>query len=583
MAEQVLDWSTDVAMQGPAQSGADKLKRNSCKRSTNITAAANPQKQRSFAFIAAQTDGRAPSDSRRLIRSHVMRGKNTGKRNQTASVSPQPASPPHQPRQSLPTHYDDLVDLSSGDSSSPDEDDDEGDGGVERNATSTLRISSTATVTIVRPSKIGQDPKQIIIHTACMPGPLICPPGMYRLHFAEAMDEESQRSLQTFFMLANEAFMSALSPPDLCGKTKERQDHWWQWLLRDPAYLNSALFNIGAFIDIIDFCEKHNAAVPGSSVMFPTSIFEAFSPKTWGYLRRTIKLLQDRIEDPEEQLSVSTAAVVLSLAMTAELIGDDSAFESHVAGLVRIVRLRGGIETFDDFRLMQTKICRVDLGWALKTGRKPQLRPDIDWAPCTVGILESQSLGHLATPSGIDSLLHPLDTSIYDIFTDVRNLSLLIDHHRSINSYLNPRIFQDTVLSVRYRLLLFDYNRSAAHILQEAIRVSLLTYDFTFYRSTPGIQRPFEDFSRQLQESVEALDGYGGPMITDLMLWMLFIGAMVVLNVKEKWVATRLIQMTAGMRWHEVEERLKGVIWVDYLHQKRGKDIFDAVRGMAVQ
>jgi hypothetical protein len=72
-------------------------------------------------------------------------------------------------------------------------------------------------------------------------------------------------------------------------------------------------------------------------------------------------------------------------------------------------------------------------------------------------------------------------------------------------------------------------------------------------------------------------------MVTDLKLWILFIGAMVVLDVKKKWVSTRLIQMIAGTRWHEVEKRLKGVIWVDYLHRKRGKDIFDAVRRMAIQ
>jgi hypothetical protein len=153
-------------------------------------------------------------------------------------------------------------------------------------------------------------------------------------------------------LLVYTSLKRSLYPLDLCTSIPDSEDYWFRWLLEDPAYLNSALFNVSIFHDIVARRNRKPSQVEIASAQ------ELFSPRSWRYLRRTINLLQERIENKSTQDKDSTAAVVVSLAMTAELVGDDKAFNIHVEGLKNIVRMRGGLDAFPINSKMQIKICR---------------------------------------------------------------------------------------------------------------------------------------------------------------------------------------------------------------------------------
>lgn len=125
---------------------------------------------------------------------------------------------------------------------------------------------------------------------------------------------------------------------------------WFRWLLSDEAYLNSILFTVSAFQDLLERRTK--------GPMKGTTWSSSFSPQTQLYLRKTIALLQQKIENTAEQISDVTAAVVVSLAMMAGASGDDEACEAHVEGLKKMVKMRGGLDGFQSNRQMQMKLSR---------------------------------------------------------------------------------------------------------------------------------------------------------------------------------------------------------------------------------
>ena len=84
----------------------------------------------------------------------------------------------------------------------------------------------------------------------------------------------------------------------------------------------------------------------------------SYSKQTQFHLRKTLQLLQDRIENRDTQVSDSTLAVVTTLAMMADASGDVPACRTHVAGLKKMVKMRGGLRGFKDNRQIQIKLCR---------------------------------------------------------------------------------------------------------------------------------------------------------------------------------------------------------------------------------
>jgi hypothetical protein len=86
------------------------------------------------------------------------------------------------------------------------------------------------------------------------------------------------------------------------------------------------------------------------------------SPLTEFHFMKAIRLLQDRLSDPDSPQAISdqTMMTVVILAMAADFIDDQASVENHVRGLQRMVGLRGGLTTMRSAAVgdLQAKICR---------------------------------------------------------------------------------------------------------------------------------------------------------------------------------------------------------------------------------
>lgn len=114
--------------------------------------------------------------------------------------------------------------------------------------------------------------------------------------------------------------------------------HWVEYLALDRAYVQSVLFTTHAFFDCM------RGARLGIATM--------------RHLSNSLTLLRENLLRHDLATSDPTIAVVLSLAMAADVLGDVETAGKHVEGMFQLVKLRGGITALKDNKQLQAKVCR---------------------------------------------------------------------------------------------------------------------------------------------------------------------------------------------------------------------------------
>ena len=76
------------------------------------------------------------------------------------------------------------------------------------------------------------------------------------------------------------------------------------------------------------------------------------------YLAKSLRLLQNRLEDPIRATDDSTISIIMSLARAATVAGDSASARVHMQGLHKVLTLRGGIASLGDLHL-QVKCLRL--------------------------------------------------------------------------------------------------------------------------------------------------------------------------------------------------------------------------------
>ncbi|KAM5352860.1 hypothetical protein ACJ41O_005582 [Fusarium nematophilum] len=473
---------------------------------------------KTFEFVSSDPAGKPPPETRKFIRSHVMRGKNTKRRGDNPQMQ--------------------VVLLNKDQRSAETE--------VEEPRRAQYRAW------ILSPSLVG---------------PLKSPPDLTLFNFATPLDGQSRYLIYRFLTTIKDT----LYPAEWCFDHDRTKVCWFRWLLQDAAYLHSILFMVSAFQDLI--------AAQGSSGRdnFELGFASGFSAQTRDRLRRTIQLLQDKLQDREKQIEDTTASVVITLAMMADVAEDAAAFEAHSKGLRQIVRMRGGLEGFKDNRQIQIKLCRVDLGWSIKTGCKPEIyNGNVSWDPVIESSLDISYPPDLDPSTNLLSTASAWDPRLRSAFKDLRDFSALANHIIPGNGKLRPELFQEIMLSIQYRLLLLEYPVDQQP-LHEAVRLGLLAFESTIFLQIPGCKLRSRLFTRQLREAIEAIP-VEGEAIANVKLWLLFIGSIMVFEGGEAWLAQTMQSLTGRQTWAEVRRRVKEVMWIDVIHDGPGRMAYEAAQ-----
>ncbi|RYP37686.1 hypothetical protein DL768_010836 [Monosporascus sp. mg162] len=258
----------------------------------------------------------------------------------------------------------------------------------------------------------------------------------------------------------------------------KRAEGWIAPLAIDPALLHFTIFTSQYYYDVM----LSRPQSPAKSRVSP-------------HYLKSIRLLRDRLArgDDSEKLSSTTVTVVMGLAGFAMIEGDLATARHHIQGLSRIISLRGGTVTLRPYCKLLVEILRCDLGMALETdftpvffsNRMPQeaiplypdLRPLLDLRT-PEQTMARQNL--VLLPSTIDGEL----TQAWDFmssFCEVINFAAHSDQ------CVTTEVFLDTMSSVMYRLLAMHFDSGSA---DEAIRLGLLSFScsaFLQWRSLGGL------------------------------------------------------------------------------------------------
>ncbi|KAM7189130.1 hypothetical protein V8F33_010251 [Rhypophila sp. PSN 637] len=376
---------------------------------------------------------------------------------------------------------------------------------------------------------------------------------------------------------------------------------WHQWVVQDATYTHPLLFCISA-----SYCVLLRAPL-GKTALY--------------HLDNTIRSLNQRLADPLLSMHDSTTCMVATLVLAFSSLGEHTTARIHMKGLAQIMRLRGGLARFKHCAHLLTKVARYDLAAAIHSGEEPVFLQD--QLAYQDGSLEQYSHGHNISmtselyigPSATLGNNIPADTVIShlgpQIGVELQVVSLLrrvqsLTHQLNTDpsgtlKQLSTIESQNLVHLLQYQLLALRNSFAANDVTQghKAFCLTLLAFLVSASEVSSQTGREASAENSYLKDSLRAscnaivLPQLSGQHIPrDILLWILLVGAVTVFKIDTAaiswsgapsddltWLRARWNAEIQGsaMTWEQVRGQMKGIVWIDAIHDKPGRRAFEAL------
>ncbi|WAO84990.1 Hypothetical protein NCS54_00222200 [Fusarium falciforme] len=353
----------------------------------------------------------------------------------------------------------------------------------------------------------------------------------------------------------------ALYPSEICLQVDASQSSWTTNLLVDLVYFHSAIFSIEAYFD------QYFGRDQGTLSHF--------------HFLKTLRLLQERLNDPDNPASISDATimVVVTLGLTAELIGDRSAAENHLAGMARIVDLRGGLEMLrlDNARL-PAKVCRVDLGLVLRFGCKPVFfNTNISWDPYIASQGLIRGLKKVNIPENeATAFIKTLDKRLANVWKDLQEFAILGNLAHQTSRKLQPNTFSEIMVSILYRLLALSFPESP---IEDTLRVGMMAFTATIFFRWRSMSQRQKHLDGMFRDTLSRLRESSAKPPLGVLFWLLMVWNISVSpedDMFAEWMYG-IVQDLGLSSWPEAQKVLKLVLWIGCLFDNSGQQTFDVM------
>ncbi|KAK9771095.1 putative Transcription factor domain-containing protein [Seiridium cardinale] len=373
--------------------------------------------------------------------------------------------------------------------------------------------------------------------------------------------EMTPRTLETIRKLRY-----AMFPLQLGWPSEKTEASWFEPIWRDVACLHFTLFTTNTYLSTIyGHEEDRDAALV--------------------HFSEALSILQKRLDASDDALSVSdtTILIVVGLTMAATALGDFETAAKHLSGLHKMVALRGGLSSFQGKKLLQAKICRADLEVTISTGCKPLIcSKDFSWG----SYLSSSRQTLVSSTSGpttkrcaaeLEGFLGRIDTRLRLVWLDLAEFVRAVNIARQTRLDIDSELYMEAMVSIHYRLLYLRYDVGD---VCEAVRLGLLAFASTLFLQWRDIKTRFEHLARRFRHALSLLRYNKEVMPAELRLWLYMAGPICVFDDAEAALYPALIEVLRYLQlttWEEVKQTMKTILWVDFLHDFRGKSIVKAV------
>ncbi|KAL8389069.1 hypothetical protein RB595_008812 [Gaeumannomyces hyphopodioides] len=482
--------------------------------------------------------GKASPDTRKLIRRHVMLGKNTGKTRPPRN--PAPPSPKRSRSQ-----------RSSG-----------GENGQE-------------SAVVVQGHARGADTRGMVDATV--------PPPFGHVLAALALPPDVQRhSVVLFLQFYQQISLRMVHPLHMCLSFEETAQTYILPIVADQAYLHSVIS--GA-------CRAWQGVLPqGSSKRAEMNRLSAF------HAARALTALRRRLDEDDERtkLSTSTILCIMMLAWYCFITGDVASARIHTEGLGRLVLLRGGVGSFWPSPRPLLEMMRCDLAVAISSGLPPVLPNSspggeqvyLDY-PDLSRFLQQRCLAS-ATASVIPPPTQPSQQHI-DLNIDDPELGRLWRELSDFCSVVNlaaassggqNRITSQTYMrcmaASMYRLTAMRFAPGSG---DEALRLGLLAFAEPVFLPWGSLGVTYGHLADSLRREL-ARPELSRVLSPGTMVWLLMIAGVSILDFeRESWLRSilwRNLGFCGVESWAETRDLLMNYLWVGAVHDRGGEATYHA-------
>ncbi|KAF5664846.1 hypothetical protein FDENT_12770 [Fusarium denticulatum] len=251
-----------------------------------------------------------------------------------------------------------------------------------------------------------------------------------------------------------------------------------------------------------------------------------------------------------------------------------AAAETHMAGLKKIVDLRGGLENMED-SVVAVKICRTDILFAMQQGGHALFHRD------HISHVKS-NLAYKGFSLQSDSLAYSsrLGPTLQEAFSDTMGLCRLINKHAD-EKPLGLLEFQEVLVSICYRLLQFrtiGESRSKQDI-QSAYHIGLSLFMMSIYFNNKQDRMARPGLVKALVK--EAIESELSEDEDEFKFWLLILGG---ISVPAKdgrdWFVEKLREQASPLgivSWEQAKDCLARFPWMDGIHGNPGRKLWDQI------
>ncbi|KAI8954479.1 hypothetical protein F4801DRAFT_504308 [Xylaria longipes] len=494
-------------------------------------------------LVKTSMDEFNPED-RKLIRSHVMRGKNLGKARPLGSGKRLALAGTRRNTASLPSGFD----VTSHDATN--------------NSTSLSRISSNSPPYSEHRSGI-QTLDSI---------PPVFGSAASTMYLADSVKPETVEVVLQFSSIAKPLLFAM----ETCIFFDRRAENWIAPLAVDPAFLHATIFTC------LYYYEMSLSRRPSCE-----------SQRVRHHYHKAVSLLRERLlcDDDDIRLSNNTISAVLSLAGQAFHSGDLKSAVNHIQGIRRMVDLRGGFSSITTNEKLIAEVSRCDIGVVVHSGSHPILfqdavssrayrmypKLDVFLDKCHVdrSSISHQFLTSLTLTHNIK--IHGQLTAVWNAMSDFCSvINLAADSERRID----VRTFLRSMTSIMYNLLDMRFESSSWN---ETIRLGLLSFSCSVFLQWTRVGMSYPHLNSILRNSYAGLARSISSLPPKLVVWLLMAGAVTVFDESDNaWVHGLLREAASLCRikyWSQMRDMLNSLMWIGIVHDNLGKRVFDAAIG----
>lgn len=170
------------------------------------------------------------------------------------------------------------------------------------------------------------------------------------------------------------------------------------------------------------------------------------------------------------------------------------------------------------------------------------------------------------------------DPRVTTIFRDVQYYTCLINSSPSTKQRRPEYEFHTVLCSFHYRLL--GLRGTLDDVLSECLRLAMLAFLATTFQY-PGTRAHYPYLADRFRECCRAIEVGTKGELREVMRWLLIVGAISVFEVGadiDKWMRERWrTDVDSNIDWEEARTQLKGIMWIDALHDGIGKKAFETL------